>query len=130
MNTSIATQKYHSVGIASGIDSADPHKLIALLLAGAKNKIAFSKACLLKGDIALKGEFIGKAMAIIEYLRVSLDPGIDVEFATNLADLYSYMEQRLSQANIDNDAAGLDEVIGLLNEIEDGWKGVPEEYRK
>lgn len=130
MNTSIAMQKYRSVGVSSGVDSADPHKLISLLLSGAINKANLAKAAIEKGDIALKGELIGKVISIIEYLRVSLDMGIDTEFATNLADLYSYMEVRLTEANIQNDIAALDEVVKLLNELADGWKGIPEEYRK
>jgi len=130
MNTSIAMQKYRSVGVSSGVDSADPHKLISLLLSGAINKTNLAKAAIEKGDIAMKGEFIGKVISIVEYLRVSLDVGIDAEFATNLADLYSYMEVRLSEANIESDVARLDEVLGLLGEIESGWQGIPEEYRK
>ena len=130
MNTSIATAKYRAVGTSSGVDSADPHKLIALLLTGAINKTNLAKAAIEKGDIAMKGELIGKVISIVEYLRVSLEVGIDAEFATNLADLYSYMEVRLSEANIESDVARLDEVLALLGEIEPGWQGIPEEYRK
>ena len=81
------------------------------------------------GQVACKGESISKAMAIIEYLKATLDLGIDKSFSGQLAGLYQYMEERLLQANIQNDESVLDEVQGLLRELSEGWSGIPEEYR-
>ena len=39
------------------------------------------------------------------------------------------MERRLTEANLQNDKEKLQEVHGLLNEIAEGWNGIPEEYR-
>ena len=129
MNAQTAMNHYKNIGLKSGVESATPHQLIDMLLKGAVGKISEAKAAMAGGQIALKGEGIGKAIAIIEYLRASLDPGIDAAFAEQLAELYRYMEARLLDANIKNDAAALDEVRDLLRELSEGWAGIPAEYR-
>ena len=73
------------MGLKSGVESATPHQLIDMLLKGAAmGKISEAKAAMAGGQIALKGEAVGKAIAIVEYLRVSLDPGIDAAFSEQL----------------------------------------------
>ena len=44
--------------------------------------------------------------------------------AGNLDSLYAFMQQRLSQANLRNDPALLDEVTDLLREVKAGWDGI------
>lgn len=74
------------------------------------------------GDIAQKGTAITKAIDIIlNGLRASLDLEAGGNLAQNLYALYDYMARRLLHANINNDGAALDEVLGLLNEIHSAW---------
>jgi flagellar protein FliS len=129
MNAHTAMNRYKTVGLKSGVEGANAHQLISLLLQGGSTKISEAKAAMTGGQIAPKGEAIGKAIAIVEYLRASLDPGIDAGFAEQLAELYQYMERRLLNANLHNDESALDEVQGLLRELSEGWSGIPEEYR-
>ncbi len=74
--------------------------------------------------IARKGELIGKAMGIIGGLRDAVDTEKGGEIAANLDNLYAFMQQRLSQANLKNDPAMLEEVAKLLREIKEGWDGI------
>ena len=129
MNAHTAMNQYKTVGLKSGVDGANPHQLIDMLLKGALGKISEAKAAMAGGQVALKGEAIGKAIGIVEYLRASLDPGIDAEFAQRLAELYRYMEVKLLEANLKSDAIALDEVQSLLRELIAGWAGIPDEYR-
>ena len=129
MNAQTAMNQYKTIGLKSGVESASPHQLIDMLLKGAAGKISEAKAAMLGEQIALKGEAIGKAIAIVEYLRVSLDPGIDAAFSEQLGELYRYIEGRLLAANLSNDDAALDEAQDLLREIASGWRGIPAEYR-
>jgi len=82
-----------------------------------------------QGATAQHGELVGKAISIVEYLRVSLDPGTDLEFAENLGELYRYMETRLLDSTMKNDAESVSEVIDLLKPIRDGWDAIPQDYR-
>ena len=68
-------------------------------------------------------------IAIIEYLRASLEPGGDPAFSEQMGELYSYMERRIFEANAQNDEQGFVEVQGLLREVEEGWSAIPAEYR-
>jgi flagellar protein FliS len=129
MNAQTVMNQYKTVGLKSGVDSASPHQLIDMLLKGAMGKISEAKAAMAGGQIALKGEAVGKAIAIVEYLRVSLDPGIDAALSEQLGELYRYIETRLLAANLKNDTEALDEAQALLRELSAGWAGIPDEYR-
>ena len=129
MNRLGALSEYKSVGVKSGVEGASSHQLIEMLLKGALGNLSEAKAAMAGGQIALKGEAIGKAIAIVEYLRASLDPGIDPAFSEGLGELYQYIEGRLLQANFENDDVLLDESQGLLRQIASGWSQIPAEYR-
>ena len=124
-----ALKTYASVGVQSGITDATPHQLISKLFTGALDRIASAKGAISRDQQAQKGELLGKAIAIVDGLRASLDHEAGGEIATNLASLYDYMEQRLLEANLNNDIERLDEVAGLLKEIKAGWDEMPAEHR-
>jgi len=100
---------------------ADPHTLVSMLIDGALQRIAQARGAMANGMTASKGERIGKAIAIIDSLQASLDREQGGAVADNLARLYDYMNRRLLHANLKNDAAVLDEVAKLLNDIKSGW---------
>ena len=66
--------------------------------------------------------FISKTQAIIDELMNSLDFNIAPDLCTNLQQLYIYINERLTHANIKMDAEAMNEVIELLNTLRDGWK--------
>jgi len=124
MNAYAAMKQYQTVNVNAQISEADPHRLIQMLMEGGLQRVAQAKGALLHGNVALKGEQIGKAVAILGGLRESLDHKQGGEVAGNLDSLYAFMQQRLSQANMSNDAALLDEVTELLREVKAGWDGI------
>lgn len=65
---------------------------------------------------------INKAIDIIEGLRNALEFSQGGDIAVSLNDLYLYMVQRLSTANLKNDPAILDEVTALLRELLGAWE--------
>lgn len=121
---------YNEVGRVSGVSDADPHRLVQMLLEGALGKIAMVKGLMNRKEIAKKGEVISQAVSIINSLRASLDLSAGGELATNLDNVYEYIERRLLKANIDNDITLLDEASSLLYEIKTGWDTIPPELRK
>lgn len=120
MNNSQALNAYQRIGTSSAIDSASPQRLVQLLLDGALETIAGAKGNMQRGEIAQKGERIGKAISIVEGLRTSLNFEAG-ELSENLQDLYDYVGRRLAEANLNDDADILDEVAGLLNQIKSAW---------
>lgn len=129
MNVKSATDAYKQLGLQASLEEASPHELVELLLKGASDKLSRAKQHLERSNYAEKGENVSKAIAIIEYLRASLEPGGDPAFAERLGELYSYMERRIFEANAHNDEQGFLEVQGLLREVQEGWSAIPSEYR-
>lgn len=108
---------------------ADPWQLIGMLFDGALDRLAQARHAMQMGQIAMKGERIGKAISILEGLRGSLNHELDPQFAGNLDALYEYMQRRLLEASLHNAEHALDEVAGLLRELKSGWDAIPQEAR-
>ena len=82
-----AVNEYNKINIASGVEAADPHRLIQMLMHGALEKIAIAKGYLARGDIPNKGVHISWAISIIEGLRASLNMDDGGEVAQNLESM-------------------------------------------
>ena len=95
-----------------------------MLMEGGLQRIAQAKGAMQHGNVALKGERIGKALGIIGGLRDALNAEKGGELALNLDRLYAFMQDRLTQANLKNDVSMLDEVADLLREVKAGWDGI------
>ncbi len=112
---------YQQVRSHGGVESADPHGLITLLMDGALERLVKARAHMLRGEVAAKGETISRCIEIIGGLRDSLDPKVDTAMVERLDSLYEYMSRRLLQANLRDDADILDEVSRLLQQVRDSW---------
>ncbi|WP_409475423.1 flagellar export chaperone FliS [Stenotrophomonas sp. Y-13] len=123
-------EQYRKVGVSTKVVDADPHKLVALLFEGAGERIRRAEAFLAQGDQAMKGTAIGEACAIIGHLNGSLDHEAGGEIAGNLSALYDYVIQRLTEANLNNDVAALQESLSLMGEIESAWNAIPPDQRQ
>jgi flagellar protein FliS len=117
-------QQYRQGAAQVEVSEASPHRLIELLFEGALTRLAAARGALQAGETARKGELIGKVIAIIEGLRISLDRERGGEIAANLEALYDYMERRLLEGNVRNDSAALGEVAALLREVAAGWQAI------
>lgn len=127
MNSGI--KAYNQVAVQTGVNEASPHRLIQMLLDAALEKIAKAKGFMVNKKIQEKGENIGLAISIIDALRASLDMQRGGEVSQNLENLYEYMTRRLTEANVRNDVALLDEVANLISPIKEAWDSIPQEVR-
>jgi len=116
---------YSNIHVETGIQGADPHQLVVMLLDGALTAIANAVSALERGDIAAKCKSVSKAVVIIdEGLRGTLDMQGGGQVASTLQDLYSCVLLRLTQANLQNDAAMLRECSQLLSPMRDAWNSI------
>lgn len=122
-----ALRQYSNMGLQGLVEEASPHELVRLLFDGALARIAAARGHMQRGEIAAKGDSLGRAISIIEALRENLDAERGGEVAANLDRLYDYMTRQLLLANLRDDAAALDEVHGLLAQVRDGWVSMPPE---
>ncbi len=113
---------YQRTGVESGVESADPHKLILMLFEGAQQALAKAKLHIEHKEISAKGEMISKAIMIIDHgLKASLDINAGGDLALQLYSLYDYMTNRLLTANLQNDVQIINEINGLLSELHGAW---------
>ena len=118
---------YKSVGAATSIEGASPHKLVSLLYAALATEIASARGAIARGDVPEKLRAVSKAIRLIdEGLKAPLDLRAG-ELAQNLHDLYEYMIQRLTLANLHNDDAKLAECANLTQTLREGWDGIAEQ---
>ena len=116
---------YARVGIESGVESADAHRLILMLFEGALVAIARAKAAMRAGDLRVKGESVSKAIQIVELgLKASLDEKAGGELALQLRSLYDYVAERLLLASMRNEPDGLDHAAGLLGQLKQAWEEI------
>lgn len=130
MNTTLkALNAYSQVDLESAVNSASPVQLVVLLYDGAIGALAAAKGQMQQMRFAEKGRLISKAIEIIEGLRMVLDHEKGGVIAKNLNDLYEYMKNRLTVANLKNDPEGPAEVIRLLTELRSAWMALSERER-
>lgn len=105
-------------------------QILLMLYGGALKFVRFARIGIEEKSPKIKGENISKIMAILTELDCALDREVGGPLAENLSRLYRYMMDRLTVANVDSDAASLDEVERLLSELMEGFEGAfkREEY--
>ena len=125
MNNAISA--YQRIGVETGVESADPHKLILMLFEGAQEALAKARIHIQNNEISEKGQMISKAIMIIDHgLKASLDMNTGGDLAIRLQELYDYMMHRLLVANIQNNLEIINEVNKLLSELYGAWKKIGE----
>ena len=115
---------YAKTGATTGVENADPHRLIQMLIDGAIEKINRAKFFLNNNKIADKGQHISWAISIIGGLRGSLNLEQGGEVAANLDALYDFCCITLVEANIENSEEKLNSVLNVMKEVKEGWDGI------
>lgn len=106
----------------SKILTASPAELTLLLYEGAIKFCNIAILAIEQKDVEKAHNNIVKTERIIDHLRATLDTKYPV--AQDFERMYSYLSDRLLQANLKKDAEILEEVCGHLRSIRDTWKEV------
>ena len=101
---------------------ASPLGLVTLLYRGALDSIASARRYLKAGDIRARSRAISKAMEIITELSRSLNRDAGGDLGRNLAELYSYTETLLIEANSRQSDPPLEEAERLLSTLAEAWE--------
>ena len=106
----------------SKIQTATPAELTLLLYEGAIKFTNIAIVAIEKGDIEKAHNNIRKAENIIREFQITLDHKYAV--AKDFDAVYTYLLQRLLEANMKKDKGILEEVLGHLRTMRDTWKEV------
>lgn len=106
----------------SKILTASPAELTLMLYEGAIKFCNIAEVAIEQKDIQKAHTNIVKAQRIIDHLRQTLDMKYAV--SQDFDRIYSYLSQRLVEANIKKDKEILEEVNTHLRSVRDTWKEV------
>lgn len=124
-----ALKQYKSVDLRATVETASPHKLIAMLFDGALGALARAKGAIERSSIQERTTHLNKASEILVTLKGSLDLEKGGEVATNLDALYDYMLRTVMQANRDNNIDKVQEVMDLISDVRQGWSEMPNDIK-
>lgn len=102
--------------------TASPAELTLMLYDGAIKFCNLAITAVEQRDIEKAHVNIIKVEKIIDYLRQTLDMKYPV--AQDFENIYTYLSQRLIEANMKKDAEILNEISGHLHAVRDNWKEV------
>ncbi len=106
------------------IRTEDPGEALVALYDGLFRFLNVARYGLRNGQRARAGEALSKAHAIISEFYLALDHSKAPELCANLSALYTFCLERLTTANVKNDADPLDEVVRVLGPIRDAFTTV------
>jgi flagellar protein FliS len=116
---------YKTVGLETSVSGASPHQLVSLLFDGVLQSLTAARGAIVNRDFATKGRSIGRVVRILEEgLKASLDAQRGGEVAATLLSLYDFCIFKITEANLRNDVAMVDEVISLIQPVADGWNQI------
>jgi flagellar protein FliS len=117
-----AASAYRSIGIETRAAGHDQHQLVALMYESLLESLNAAIGAMAQRDIASKVSHINKALRILqEGLYANLDLERGGEISANLAAVYDYAGMALTQANMKNDPAKIQEVIAMIKPIAEAW---------
>jgi len=114
------TAQPYQTYLRNAVLTAGPAQLTALLFDGVLRRLATAQRALQAGDAAAANAALCRAQEMIAYLQESLDEGHPL--SASLDALYRFCWRRLLEANAAKDAAAVQEVCGLLQELRDAWR--------
>ena len=106
----------------NSVMTASPQELTLMLYTGCLKFIKLAKRAMMEKNFESKNTNILKAQMIIQELRSTLNP--DIELSQGLEQMYEYVYTRLVDANMKNDIETLEEIEGYVVELRDTWKQV------
>lgn len=106
----------------SKVLTASPAELVLMLYEGAIKFCNIAIMAIENKDIQKAHANIVKVERIVDHLRMTLDMKYPV--SQDFERIYTYLSERLIQANIKKDKEILEEVCGHLRSVRDTWKEV------
>jgi flagellar protein FliS len=120
--------QYRAVRSHGLVADATPSRLVQIMFEHILSELATAQGCMERiknnmplGEVVAKGKSLGKAIRLINQLNATLDMERGGQIAENLRALYLYMLERLTVANVTNDARIVAEAASLVRKVKSGW---------
>jgi flagellar secretion chaperone FliS len=106
------------------VQSRSPLELVVMLYDGALRFLRDTEDAITRGDLVAKRDSLSRVLAILAELQGTLNVEQGGQTAASLDSLYTYMIDRLTEANVTLKPAPVREVITLLSGLRDAWATV------
>ena len=113
-------QNAYGVYKNNSVNFASKEQMLLMLLDGAVKFAKRGKLAIQENNIQLAHDSITRTQDIFTELKVTLDTSVG-DWAKQMFNVYSFINDRLLQANIKKDEAIMDEVIPLIEEVRNTW---------
>ena len=128
MHSQRAAAQYQSVRSHGLVADASPARLVQIMFEHILSNLATAQGSMQRivdnmplNEVIAKGKSLNRAIRLIDQLNATLDMEQGAEIAGNLRNLYLYMLERLTFANLHNDVGAVTEVAQLVQKIKSGW---------
>lgn len=105
----------------NSVNYASRDQLLLMLVDGAVKFAKIGRQAIIDKDVKKAHENIIKTQNIFYELMATLDVNKGGEWTKGLMSVYDFIARRLADANIKKDAAIMDEVIPLIEDVKDTW---------
>jgi flagellar protein FliS len=104
------------------LESAPKTQIVERLFDRCVNDIAAARAAIEARDIQKKASALDHAIQIVVELKASLDTAAAPELCVNLAALYDFVTERLTEANVSLAMPPLDQATRIMTELGDAFR--------
>jgi flagellar protein FliS len=105
----------------SSVGAASPLQLVIMLYDGALRFMEAGRHAMLRRDVYNQNENITKAQRIVGELIATLDMEQGGEVAKNLVALYTYVYEKLVEANLEDKPELVQECATIVSELRESW---------
>ncbi|AFS77337.1 flagellar protein FliS [Gottschalkia acidurici 9a] len=112
----------------NSVTTASPEELTLMLYNGAIKFVNIAKIEMEAKNIERTNEAIVRSQDIIRELNGSLN--MNYPISENLRTLYTFILEKLIDANIQKDIKIIEEILPIIEEMRDTWKLVIEEVKR
>jgi len=104
---------------------ADSIQLTQMLFSALLESLAEAEGHINRNDFEKKASSLSRANKILLGLQGSLDFNKGKDLSMNLSDIYEYSIRRLLHASLKNDVTIVQEIKGIISDIDSAWQGLP-----
>ena len=120
----MAKARYQRVDVASRVEGANPHQLVAILYDELLKALDAMSAAMARSDYVQRGERQARALRLISGLETSLDFDQGGDIALGLAKIYREARRLTIAAGRENDVKLVERAREMLGEVAQAWEQI------
>ena len=114
----------------NAVVSASPVGLIVMLYDGALRCMSRAREAMLANDLKKQDDQLRRAQKMVIELMTSLDMSRGGDIAKNLFALYSYVTEKLVEANMRDDVEAIDDAVKVMEGLRSSWSELDRRNRQ